>query len=134
LVISLIEIDTQERREVIDITSHVEEALKESGVKKGICLIFTTHTTTALTVNEAEPELMRDLLKKMISMVPKGEGYGHDESDGNAHAHIQAALLGNSAVLPVEGGSLTLGTWQRVLFLELDGPRKRRVLVRGISE
>jgi secondary thiamine-phosphate synthase enzyme len=85
-------------------------------------------------INEAEPGLIQDATKLMASLVPEGAGYQHDKMDSNAHAHLQAMLLGNSAVMPVDGGKPVLGTWQRVLFIELDGPRRRRVYFRTISE
>jgi len=122
------EVKTDNKFQIVDITSRVEEELKTSNVQSGICLVYTPHTTTAVVVNEAEPGLLQDMLDKMRALVPESPNYRHG-GDGNAHAHIQAALLGNSAVIPVDGGSLLLGTWQRVLFLELDGPRRRKVMV-----
>jgi len=119
---------------VIDMTPHVEEAVKESRIEQGICLIYSLHTTTGIVVNEAEPGLIQDLTKLMASLVPQGAGYLHDRFDSNAHAHLQAMLLGNSVVIPVEGKRLILGTWQRILFVELDGPRQRRVYVKVIRD
>lgn len=130
----MIEIDTRKEAEVIDITSSVESALAESGVQSGICLVYTLHTTTGITINEAEDGLIQDIMGLMASLAPEGAGYLHDRSDGNAHAHLRAVLLGNSSVVPVERGRLVLGTWQRILFVELDGPRRRRVYVKAISE
>ena len=130
----MIEIDTHKPVEVIDITSRVEGALQQSKIENGICLVYTLHTTTGLAINESDPDLVQDILSLLASLVPQGNGYLHDRSDGNAHAHIRSMLLGNSAVIPVEQKKLILGTWQRVLFFELDGPRKRKILVRGISE
>jgi secondary thiamine-phosphate synthase enzyme len=128
----MIEIDTHKPVEVIDITSRVEEALQKSRIEDGICLVYTLHTTTGLTINESDPDLVQDILKLLASLVPQGNGYLHDRSDGNAHAHMRSMLLGNSAVIPVEQKKLLLGTWQRILFFELDGPRRRKILVRGI--
>lgn len=130
----MIEINTGKQVEVIDITSHVEEAVRESNIEQGICLIYTLHTTTGIVVNEAEPGLMTDMARLMSSLAPQSAGYLHDRNDGNAHAHLQAMLLGSSAVIPVESKRLILGTWQRILFVELDGPRKRRVCVKFIKE
>lgn len=130
----MIEINTKKRVDVIDITANVEKAVKESGIENGICLIYTLHTTTGLVINEADPGLIQDMTKLMASLVPEGAGYLHDRSGGNAHAHLRAMLLGNSAVIPVEGKRPTMGTWQRVLFVELDGPRQRRVCVKLIKE
>jgi secondary thiamine-phosphate synthase enzyme len=128
----MIEIDTHKAVEVIDITSRVEEALQKSRIEDGICLVYTLHTTTGLTINESDPNLVQDILKLLATLVPQGNGYLHDRSDGNAHAHMRSMLLGNSAVIPVEQKRLILGTWQRILFFELDGPRRRKILVRGI--
>ncbi len=130
----MIEIDTKVPVEAIDITSFVQKAVEESKVENGISLIYTLHTTTGITVNEAEPGLIQDILSLMRSLAPEGAGYRHDRSDGNAHAHMQAVLLGNSAVIPVERGKLVLGTWQKILFMELDGPRRRRIHVKVVSE
>ena len=130
----MIEIDTHKPVEVIDITSSIERALQQSKIEDGICLVYTLHTTTGLAINESDPDLVQDILRLLASLVPQGNGYLHDRSDGNAHAHIRSMLLGNSVVIPVEQKKLILGTWQRVLFFELDGPRRRKILVRGISE
>ena len=130
----MIEIDTHKPVEVIDITSSIERALQQSKIEDGICLVYTLHTTTGLAINESDPDLVQDILRLLASLVPQGNGYLHDQSDGNAHAHIRSMLLGNSVVIPVEQKKLILGTWQRVLFFELDGPRRRKILVRGISE
>jgi secondary thiamine-phosphate synthase enzyme len=128
------EIETRKRVEVVDITSPIEKFVENSGVKNGICLAYTLHTTTGIVINEAEPGLVQDMTKLMASLVPQGTGYLHDKMDSNAHAHLQAMLLGTSAVMPVDGGKLVLGTWQRVLFVDLDGPRRRTVYFRTISE
>lgn len=130
----MIEIDTKKTTDVIDITSQVQNAIEEAKMKSGICLVYTLHTTTGITINEAESGLIQDILNLMRSLVPQGAGYMHDRSDGNAHAHLQAVLLGNSVVVPVEKGRLILGTWQRILFLELDGPRRRRVCVKALFD
>ncbi len=126
----MLEIKTDEPVQVIDITRQVNEAVGESGVAEGICLVYTLHTTTGIVINEAETGLVADLLRRLMSLAPPGAGYLHDRIDENAHAHLQAVLLGNSRTIPVEEGCLALGTWQRVLFVELDGPRRRKVIVR----
>ena len=131
---SLIEIDTRERVEIIDITPSIEEFVRKSGIENGICLVYTLHTTTGLTVNEAERGLIKDMCRLMSSLIPEGAGYLHDKIDSNAHAHLQALLLGNSVTIPVDAGRIILGTWQRILFIELDGPRRRRLYCRTISE
>ncbi len=118
----------------MDITASVEESLRESGVENGICLVSTLHTTTGVTVNEADPALMKDILNLLESIAPESEGYLHDHGKRNAHAHLRATLLGNSVIIPVEKGKLVLGTWQRILFFELDGPRRRRICVKIVPD
>jgi secondary thiamine-phosphate synthase enzyme len=130
----MIELNTRNEVEIIDMTSYVEKAVKESSIEQGICLIYTLHTTMGIVVNEAETGLIQDMAKLMVSLVPQGAGYLHDRSDGNAHAHLQAMLLGNSVVIPVECKRPILGTWQKILFVELDGPRRRRVCIKIIKE
>ncbi len=130
----MIELDSGKAVEVMDITDSVKEALKESGVVKGICLVYTIHTTTGLSVNEADTALIKDILSLLERLAPQNTGYLHDRSDGNAHAHLRATLLGSSVVIPVEQNRLVLGTWQRILFFELDGPRRRRVYVKAVSD
>jgi secondary thiamine-phosphate synthase enzyme len=131
---NLIEIDTTRPSEVLDITTHIASALQEAKVSRGVLLASALHTTTGLIVNEAEQGLMQDMLKTLAQIIPKGAGYLHDRSDGNAHAHLQAMLLGSSVLVPVENGRLVLGTWQRILLVELDGPRRRRVHLQFLPE
>ena len=126
----MLEIKTEEPVQVIDITRQVNDAVRESGVAEGICLVYTLHTTTGIIINEAESGLVADLLRRLASLAPPRDGYLHDRIDDNAHAHLQSVLLGNSRTIPVEEGCLALGTWQRVLFVELDGPRRRSVLIK----
>lgn len=134
LGVIMMEIETANPSEIVDITAGVERYVQESGIGDGICLVYSLHTTTALTINEADDALLNDILQLMERIVPQGAGYEHDRGDGNAHAHLRGALLGSSVVIPVENGRLALGTWQRVLFMELDGPRKRRISIRVIRE
>ena len=128
----MIEINTTRPAEAIDITSNVIVALHEEGIEEGIASIFTLHTTTALTVNEADPSLMKDILNLLERLAPERGGYLHDHHDGNAHAHLRATLIGNSITIPVVDGMPKLGTWQRILLFEFDGPRRRRIFVKTI--
>ncbi len=128
----MIEIDTSGRADAIDITSKLQAALHEEGVEEGIAFVFTLHTTTGLTVNEADPSLMRDILNLLERLAPERGEYLHDHDEGNAHAHLRATLTGNSVTVPVTEGRLKLGTWQRILFFEFDGPRRRRIYLKTI--
>ncbi|MHC1579805.1 MAG: secondary thiamine-phosphate synthase enzyme YjbQ [Candidatus Alkanophagales archaeon] len=120
--------------DLLDITEEVSSVVRRSGVRDGVAIVFTRHTTAAVAINENESRLKQDVLSVLQKLVPRGAGYKHDEIDDNAHAHIQALLLGASESVPVSGGRLQLGTWQRVFFVELDGPRSRRLTVQVIGE
>ena len=128
----MIEIETAGRVDVVDITDRVSQALQESSGEAGICLVYSLHTTTGLAINEADGPLISDILNLLERIAPVRAGYQHDRGDGNAHAHLRAMILGNSVMIPVEDGRLNLGTWQRILFFELDGPRRRRIFVRFV--
>ncbi|NJE29668.1 YjbQ family protein [Thermococcus sp. 18S1] len=125
-----IEVPTGERFQIVDITPEVQRLVYRSGVKHGIAVVFVRHTTTGLMINEAEGGLLRDIKARMKELVPEDAGYAHDRIDSNAHAHLRATLFLNpEVVVPIDGAELQLGTWQRILFIELDGPRRRKVQV-----
>jgi len=128
-IIETLNIRTHGEKDIINITSLVNDVIKKSKTREGTLLAFTPHTTTALTVNEDEPGLLQDLSNKLSDIVPKGQGYSHDRIDSNAHSHILASIIGCSVSIPIVKGSTALGTWQSILFIELDGPRNRRVTV-----
>jgi secondary thiamine-phosphate synthase enzyme len=121
-------------RECIEITNAVREAVRKSGIQQGICHVMALHATAAIVINEnADPNIGLDLLDALEKMAPAGGGWRHDRVDNNAHAHIQASILGPQEIIPVENGDLLLGTWQGILLVELDGPRSpRRVSVQVI--
>jgi secondary thiamine-phosphate synthase enzyme len=122
----ILEIRTTARSEMVDITSRVAAAL--DGAADGLCHVFVPHTTAAVVINEsADPDVARDLVAAYRAMVPAVR-FAHAE--GNSDAHLLATLLGSSVSVPVEHGRLALGTWQGIFFVELDGPRSRRVEVR----
>lgn len=128
-----IDIATRRRTEVLDVTSMVEVVVRASGVLEGVVVVQTPHTTTAVVVNEGEGRLVQDILDWAARTVPEGAGYRHDATDGNAHAHLRGVMMGASVAIPVTGGEMALGTWQSLLFLELDGPRHRRLHVQVVG-
>ncbi|MDA8169594.1 MAG: secondary thiamine-phosphate synthase enzyme YjbQ [Nitrospiraceae bacterium] len=131
-MIKYIDVRSRQRNEFIDISREVEEAVRESGIKDGICYVFAPHTTAAVTINEgADPSVQRDILNSLSRLVPHDMGYFHRE--GNSDAHIKSSVVGATACVPVEGGRLTLGTWQSVYFCEFDGPRHRRAVIKVIA-
>lgn len=123
----VIEVASQHRRQLIDITSFVQQAVEASEVVEGVCHVFVPHTTAAPLVSEnADAAVGDDVLTALAKMVPDVR-FRHAE--GNSDAHLFAALIGPGLILPVSGGDLMLGRWQAVFLLELDGPRKREVWI-----
>ena len=128
-----ISIKTNSHSQFIDITSKVSEVLRKTGIKDGMCTVFTPHTTAGITINEnADPDVPRDIIKEMGEIVPLDAGYAHLE--GNSAAHIKSSLFGCSETVIVRNGSLMFGTWQSVFFCEFDGPRNRKVWVEIIGK
>lgn len=122
-------VKSSKRSELINITPDINKVLKDSGVQSGVCTVYIPHTTAGITVNEgADPDVVQDILMKLDKMVPQNEGYKH--SEGNSDAHIKASLMGTSETFLIEGGTIALGTWQKVYFCEFDGPRTRKVWLR----
>jgi len=128
-------IRTDRREGIYVITREVEKFVEESGVRNGVCLIFVPHATAAVLLNENEEGLKADLLSKALELFPRGAGYRHDLIDDNANAHLASAFLKQYLAIPVVNGRLARGTWQEVMFLEMDGPRpNRRIIVTLIGE
>ncbi|MDI9608712.1 MAG: secondary thiamine-phosphate synthase enzyme YjbQ [Candidatus Verstraetearchaeota archaeon] len=128
-------LDTGKRREAINITRGVQGAVTESGINTGLCVVFTTHSTSAIIVNEDEEGLKSDVLRKTAEDFPVNKAWAHNRIDDNADAHLAGTYLGPSVAIPVVGGRLTLGTWQSIFFLEFDGPRSgRRIVVQVMGE
>jgi secondary thiamine-phosphate synthase enzyme len=136
----LVHVTTRKHTEFIDITHRLEALVDQSGVVEGIVNIQTLHTTTAVVINEHEPLLFTDAEAMLERLVPGAGGYHHDDfhrrtvnlmpgERANGHAHCRALLLAPTLGVNVAGGRLVLGRWQRVLFVELDGPRDRSLSV-----
>jgi secondary thiamine-phosphate synthase enzyme len=127
-----ISLQTHSRVEMIDITAAVQKVVHDEGIKSGICLVYTPHTTAAVTINEnADPDVPRDILAALDKAVPLSANYRH--SEGNSAAHVKSSLVGASEMVIIENGSLVLGTWQSIFFCEFDGPRTRKVLISIIA-
>jgi secondary thiamine-phosphate synthase enzyme len=126
----IFEVETLAARQCIDVTDRVRAVVGRGGVAAGLCHVMVLHSTAAVVVNEfADPNIGQDVLTALDRAVPEHAGWLHDRIDDNAHAHVKATLLGPAEVVPVKDGELLLGTWQRILLVELDGPRRRRVSV-----
>lgn len=132
-MIKRLDIRTNKRNELVDITHGIRRLVRESGVKEGICVIFCPHTTAGLTINEnADPSVRIDISEHLSLLVPENKNYKHLE--GNADSHIKSVIVGQSLSLIIENGDIVLGTWQGVFFCEFDGPRNRYVLVKILRD
>lgn len=128
-----LDVRTQSQTSMADITSKIQQLVQESGIRSGICTVFVPHTTAGITINEnADPDVVTDILKEVNKIVPFNDGYRHME--GNSAAHIKASLFGFSVQVIVEEGRLQLGTWQGIYFCEFDGPRSRKAYVKIMGQ
>jgi secondary thiamine-phosphate synthase enzyme len=125
--VDVIGVSSQRRRQVVDVTSFVQEAVAASEVGEGLCHVCVPHTTAALLINEnADPAVAEDILAALAAMLP---ALTWRHSEGNSDAHVLATLVGGAVTVPINGGELALGRWQGIFLLELDGPRKREVWI-----
>ena len=121
-------IKTSRKEEVIDITDGVNGELKKHNVQNGICNLFLTHTTAALTTADLDPGTDQDYLDAFEELVPK-LSYRHPHDPSHTPDHILSSLIGTSLNIPIEDRKLVLGTWQKVVLIEFDGPRERTVVL-----
>ena len=123
----VIEVASQRRRQLVDVTSFVQEAVAAAGVAEGLCQVAVPHTTAAVLLNEnADPAVGEDILAALEATLPAVR-WRHDE--GNSDAHFLSTLVGHAVTIPITEGELALGRWQAVYLLELDGPRKRELWI-----
>ena len=128
-----IDLKTSKRMEIVDISSKVGEIVKSTGIKNGIINIFTRHSTSAIVINENESGLVKDFENLLKKIVPENNDYFHNVIDNNADSHLRSFLLGGSQSIPVIDGRMDLGTWQSIFFVELDGPRSRKVKITAMG-
>lgn len=121
-------IKTQKKKEIIDITDLIQEIIKKSKIKEGVIHLFLTHTTAALTTADLDPGTDLDMLEAFEKMIPKLK-YHHPHDPSHVPSHILSSLIGTSLTLLIEKGELILGTWQRVILVELDGPKERKIII-----
>lgn len=126
-------VPTRQRCQMIDVTDLVQQAVRDAGLASGYVICYVPHTTAGITIQEnADPDVVHDMLWKFEQIVPKDEG-GFRHGEGNSDAHIKASLTGLSQTVLVENGRLVLGTWQGIYFCEYDGPRQRTLLIKCVS-
>ncbi|BAZ50376.1 hypothetical protein NIES4103_29920 [Nostoc sp. NIES-4103] len=143
IINKLIEIETSQGINIHNITPQIQDLIISTSINNGQVLVFSRHTTTALAINENEIRLLEDIKVFLQKLAPESDRYLHndlhlrdvpEDEPINAHSHLMAMMLSTSEVIPIVDGKLALGTWQSVLFFELDGPRKRTVFIQISGE
>jgi secondary thiamine-phosphate synthase enzyme len=127
IIHDMIHINTNQNVEVINITSNVNDIIRKHDITNGIVNISTKHTTSSIMINEDEEGLKKDYVKFLEKIVPN-DNYLHDRIDNNATSHLKAMLTTPTQTLPIIDGKISLGTWQSIFFVELDGPRSNRTI------
>jgi secondary thiamine-phosphate synthase enzyme len=131
---------TKTRLEIVDVTKDVYEIIDKSGIRNGLVIVWTTHTTAAIAINEHDVDLWADILQTLTLLIPIEAKYRHNakyswsSKEQNAHAHILNCLIKPNVMIPLQNSVLALGTWQAILFIELDGPRNRSLYVQIVGE
>lgn len=127
---------TSKRRELINITSQVEECVQESSVEEGLCLVNAMHITASVFINDDEPGLHNDYEKWLEKLAPEKpySQYQHNGFEDNADAHLKRTVMGREVVVAITEGKLDFGPWEQIFYGEFDGERRKRVLVKIIGE
>ncbi len=132
-----LKLQSRHEGEIQNITEKIQSLLENSKVRNGVAVLFVPGSTAALTTIEYEPGLLHDFPAMLDRIIPSNTPYEHEEHwhDGNGHSHVKAALLGPDLTVPVQNGKFVLGTWQQIVFLELDvRPRDREIVVQLIGD
>ena len=120
---------TSERHQFVNITSQVQKCVTDAGLEDGLVCVFVPHTTAGVTINEnADPDVVTDVLETLAKVIPERAGYRHVE--GNSDSHVKSSIIAPSLIVIVEKGRLQLGTWQAIYFTEFDGLRNRQCWVK----
>ena len=131
-VMEVFGVRTNQRQQLVDITAQLQKCVSEVGLKDGLVCVFVPHTTAGVTINEnADPDVVYDVLDVLSKLIPERAGYRH--SEGNSDSHVKSSLVAPSLMVIVEEGRLQLGTWQGIYFAEFDGPRNRQCWVKAIN-
>ncbi len=132
----ILEFSTRKTEEVINITEDCEAALKESRIREGLALIFPLHTSSAVFISDCDPGISEDWLELVMQLVPENPNYRHNFADPkkNAAGHLRAIITGHHITCPVTSGKFDFGEFHTIYYLELDGKRPKKVLVKIIGE
>lgn len=126
-------VKTRKSKEVVDITTLIDREIKKQKIRDGLCVLFLKHTTAALTTADLDPGTDLDMLDAYEAIIPKLH-YRHPHDPAHAPDHIMSSIIGPSVSIPIVNGELSLGTWQRVVLVELDGPRERELVIAFLGE
>ena len=131
VITDTIRIESKGENHMMDVTEDVQDVVQSNGIRNGLVTIFVAGSTGAVTTIEYESGLLNDFPAMLERVAPKGVTYEHEEAwhDGNGHSHVRASLIGPSLTVPIVDGKLTLGTWQQIVFVELDLRARSRTLV-----
>ena len=127
-----LQVNTTELKQIVDVTDQVQGVIRQAKLKEGLCMVFVTHTTAAITTGEIGEGTEQDFLQIVEQMIPRIQ-FRHAHDPSHAWSHMASSILGPSLTIPVSGGKLVLGTWQSVMLVELDGPRERNVYITLVS-
>jgi secondary thiamine-phosphate synthase enzyme len=125
---------TKKRREIVNLTSSVADQVNKSGVQEGFCLVSAMHITSAIWVNDEEPGLKEDVMVWLEKLAPAGNYLHHQTGEDNADAHLKRTLIGHQVILPITKGVLDLGPWEQVFYMEFDGQRRKRLVIKILGE
>jgi secondary thiamine-phosphate synthase enzyme len=132
---SYLVMNTRKRKDIVNITAQVEDAVTKSGIKEGICLVNSMHITSSVFINDEEAGLKQDFLQWLEEIAPERENYLHHHTgEDNADAHLKRTIMGREVVVAVTKGKLDFGPWEQIFYGEFDGERSKRVLVKIIGE
>lgn len=127
--------NTRKRRELVNITETVRDIVNRSGIREGMVLVSAMHITAGVFVNDDEPGLWEDIWEWLQKLCPEGQDYRHHRTgEDNGDAHLKSILVHHQVVVPITGGNLDLGPWQRIFYAEFDGQRRKRVIVKAMGE
>jgi secondary thiamine-phosphate synthase enzyme len=128
--------ETSQRREFINITHEVEDCLRESGIREGLCLVNAMHITASVFINDNESGLHSDFEKWLEKLAPEKphSQYAHNGYEDNADAHLKRQVMGREVMVAISGGRLDFGPWEQIFYGEFDGRRRKRVLVKIVGE
>ncbi len=125
-----LEIKTEKRKEIVNITSKVQDTIDKSGIKDGICLVNSMHITSSVFINDEESGLKKDFLNWLEKIAPEQDYFHHQTGEDNADAHLKRTIMGREVVVAITNGKLDFGPWEEIFYGEFDGQRNKRILIK----